>query len=83
MIGIAIGNNQNEIKSFKKEYKALYPILTDLHFVAHKALGNSRVPYTIFVKKDVKGKAIVFNIHQGIIESVNSIMDQVKVEIFE
>ena len=77
VVGIAIGNNQNEVESFKREYKALYPILIDLHFTAHKALGNPRVPYTIFVKRD-KGKAIVMNTHQGVIESLNTIMDQVR-----
>jgi hypothetical protein len=83
VIGIAIGNNQNEVKHYMKQYKVLYPLLTDFNFNAHRALGNPRVPYTIFVKKSVRGKAIVFNTHQGIIESVNSIMDQVKVEISE
>lgn len=77
VIGIAIGNNQNEVESFKKEYKVLYPILTDSHFAAHEALGNPRVPYTISVKRD-KGKAIVMNTHQGVIESVNSIMNEVR-----
>ena len=78
VVGIAFGNNQNEVKWYMKEYKVLYPILTDLNFTAHKALGNPRVPYTIFVKKDVTGKGIVFNTHQGIIESVNSIMNEVR-----
>ena len=78
VIGIAVGNNQNEVKGYTKEYKVLYPILTDLNFTAHKALGNPRVPYTIFVKKDVKGKGIVFNTHQGIIESADTTVNELR-----
>lgn len=78
IIGIAAGNNLNEVKGYKKEYKVLYPILTDPAFTAHKALGQPRVPYTIFVKKNAKGKGIVVSTHQGVIESSDSLMQSIR-----
>jgi thiol-disulfide isomerase/thioredoxin len=81
VISIAVGNNQNEVKSYKKEYKVLYPILTDLNFTAHKALGNPRVPFTVFVKKDSKGNCTVASTHQGLFESENFVMNKIN-EVF-
>jgi len=78
VIGIAAGNNQKEVETFSKEYKVLYPILTDLNFVAHKALGAPRVPYTVFVRKDKKGKGVVVSTHQGIFDSAESVMKDIR-----
>ncbi len=78
VFSIAVGNNQNEVKNYTKEHKVLYPVLTDLNFNAHKALGNPRVPYTIFVKRDAKGKNIVIYTHQGVLETADSVMNQVR-----
>jgi hypothetical protein len=78
IIAIAAGNNLNEVTSYKKEYKVLYPILTDPAFTAHKALGQPRVPYTIFIKKNAKGNGIVVGTHQGVIESSDSLMQSIR-----
>jgi len=77
VIGIAVGNNRNEVKNYIKEYKVLYPILTDFNFTAHKALGNPRVPFTIFVKKDTKGNSTVVGTHQGMFESEDLVMNKI------
>jgi hypothetical protein len=78
IISIAAGNNLNEVTDYKKGHKVLYPVLTDPVFSAHKALGQPRVPYTIFVKKNVKGKVTVVNMHQGVIESSDSLMQSIR-----
>ena len=75
---VAIGNTRNEAESFKQEYKVLYTVLTDFTFAFHKALGNPRVPYTIIVKRDVRGKNIVVYTHMGVIESPDLIMTEVR-----
>jgi len=75
---VAIGNTRNEAESFKQEYKVLYTVLTDFTFAFHKALGNPRVPYTIIVKRDVRGKNIVVYTHMGVIESPELIMTEVR-----
>ena len=79
VIGIAIGNNRKEVESLKNGYKILYPLLTDPNFSAHKALGEPRVPYTMFVKRDVKGKNIILKVHKGVVESADSHMNDIRI----
>ncbi len=79
VIGIAIGNNRKEVEIFKNEYKVLYPLLADPDFSSHKAFGEPRVPYTMFVKRDVKGKNITVKIHKGVIESADSLMNDIRI----
>ncbi|MEW6068123.1 MAG: TlpA disulfide reductase family protein [Nitrospirota bacterium] len=79
IISIAAGNNRKEVNNFKKEYKIIYPIFTDPDFAAHKALGSPRAPYTIFVIKDAQGGDVVVGIHQGVFNSVESIINEINI----
>jgi thiol-disulfide isomerase/thioredoxin len=78
VVAVAIGNTRNEAESYKEEYKVLYPVLTDFTFAFHKASGNPRVPYTVVVKRDVKGKNIVVYTYLGVIESADSLLNEVQ-----
>jgi len=73
VIGIAVGNNSNEVEAFKKEYRVLYPVLADSGFTVHKALGNPRVPYTVFIRKNAKVNRIIYA-HQGVFGSTEEVM---------
>ena len=46
-------------------------------FAVHDALGNPRVPYTIYVQKTAKGK-IVVDIHQGVLDSAETVLKKVR-----
>jgi len=72
MIGIAAGNNLMEIEYFKKTYGIPYPILSDVKFDAHTALGSPRTPFSIWVRRDSQGKGIVVRTHLGLIKSVET-----------
>jgi thiol-disulfide isomerase/thioredoxin len=78
VLAVAIGNTANEAQSYKQEYKVLYPILTDFTFAFHKALGNPRVPFTVIVKRDARGKNIVVYTYPGVIESADSLLNEVQ-----
>lgn len=78
VFAIAVGNNQTEVKSFSKEHKVLYPVLTDYRFTAHKALGNPYVPFTIFAKRDARGRIMVADTHHGVFDSAEGIMKNVR-----
>jgi len=78
MIGIAAGNNLHEVEIFKKEYKVPYPIFSDLKFDAHTAVGSPRTPFTIWVRKDAQGKGIVVSTHLGLIDSMESTLDETR-----
>jgi hypothetical protein len=74
VIGIAVGNTFDEAKKFGNELKVSYPILTDYSFTAHKAMGNVRVPFTVFVKRNAKGKGEIVATHQGVYDSSEDVM---------
>ncbi len=67
-----------EVDHFKKEHKILYPIIIDPEFTVHKALGEPRVPYTMFIRRDADGKEIIFKIHTGIFESADKLVEELK-----
>jgi len=76
VLAIAVGNNRIEVEYFTKEYKVLYPVITDLDFAAHDALGNPRVPFTILLRRSPKGD-IVVKTHQGVLESVDDFLKSI------
>jgi len=79
VISIAIGNNKREVDYFKNEHNILYPIIIDPEFTAHKVLGEPRVPYTMFVRRDARGELLIFKIHKGVFDSADILMNEIKV----
>ncbi len=78
VFGIAIGNSIKEVELYNKENGILYPVFTDYDFVNHKAIGSPRVPYTIFVKRNVDNKNILIYTHQGIFENSQNVIIKIK-----
>jgi len=78
IIGIAAGNSLAEVKHYKKEYKIPYPILPDSEFDAHNAVGSPRTPFTIWVRRDTQGKAVVVSTHLGGIESAEKAIEETR-----
>jgi len=78
MIGIAAGNNLNEVQIFKKAYNTPYPILSDAQFDAHIAVGSPRTPFSIWVRRDAQRNSIVVSTHLGLIDSAKSLLDETK-----
>lgn len=67
MVGIAIGNLPDEVAVFRRGYQVPFPVIADPRFVAHRALGASATPFSIFVRKDTAGQpGIVANTHLGL-----------------
>ncbi len=78
MIGIAAGNNLNEVQAFKKEYSVPYPILSDPKFDAHTAVGGPRTPFSIWVRRDAQGNSVVVSTHLGLIETASNVLDETR-----
>jgi len=78
MIGVAAGNNLNEVEIYKKTYQVPYPIISDSKFDAHTAVGSPRTPFSIWVRKDVQGKGIVVSTHLGVMD-LKSAIEETKV----
>jgi thiol-disulfide isomerase/thioredoxin len=77
MIGVAAGNTLKEVEAYKKEYKVPYPIISDLKFDAHTAVGSPRTPFTIWVRKEDQGKGVVVSTHLGV-KDLKSAIDETK-----
>jgi hypothetical protein len=75
VISVAAGNTMEEIIAYKKTHSVRYPILSDLNFTSHKALGNPRVPYTMLIKRTGQGKNKIIYIHQGIMDSPELLLE--------
>jgi len=78
MIGVAAGNNLNEVEIYKKTYQVPYPIINDPKFDAHTAVGSPRTPFSIWVRKDAQGKGIVVSTHLGLMD-LKSATEETKV----
>ena len=78
MIGIAAGNNLNEVQIFKKAYNIPYPILSDPKFDAHNSAGGPRTPFSIWVRRDAQGNSVVVSTHLGLIGSVKAALDETR-----
>jgi thiol-disulfide isomerase/thioredoxin len=78
IIAIAAGNNIREVETFRKDYKVPYPILTDLKFDAHTAVGSPRTPYSIWVRRDDQGKSVVVSTHLGLFDLVKNALDETR-----
>ena len=78
MIGVASGNNPHEVEIFRKRYKVPYPIFSDSKFDAHTAVGSPRTPFTIWVRRDAQRENIVVSTHLGVIDSVESVLDETR-----
>jgi len=78
IIGIAAGNNLQEVKTFKEEHQIPYPIFSDPKFDAHMALGGPRTPFTIWVRKDKQGNGIVASTHLGLAESAQKVLAETR-----
>jgi peroxiredoxin len=78
MIGIAAGNNPNEVANFRKAHKIPYPIIADEKFDAHTSVGSPRTPFTLWVRRDAQGKSIVVSTHLGLLESLENVMAETK-----
>ncbi len=81
IIGIAAGNNINEVKFFKDRFEIPYPIFPDPNFSAHEAVGAPRTPFMIWVRKGKDGKGIVVSTHLGVIDSSDKILEEIKVAL--
>jgi hypothetical protein len=77
MIGIAAGNNPMEVEIFRKAYQVSYPVLMDLKFAAHSAVGSPRTPFTLWVRRDPHGGGVVVSSHVGLMD-LKTALDETK-----
>jgi len=66
MVGIAVGNLPQEVEAFRRAYQVPFPVIADSRFVAHRALGSSATPFSIYVRQNDSGQpGVVAKTHLG------------------
>ncbi|MBD3184812.1 redoxin domain-containing protein [Candidatus Poribacteria bacterium] len=79
IIGVGVGNNQNEVDDFKEKRNVPYPIMPDPDFSTYKALANSiRTPYTVTLRRNINGNLVAVEAHVGLIRSYESYLGEIK-----
>lgn len=79
MLGIAVGNNEFEVKYFRQKYQVPFPIVSDQRFEVHRAVGGPGTPFSIFVrvKKDPR-LAVVASTHKGVSEDALAVFNDMQ-----
>ncbi|MGE4299304.1 MAG: peroxiredoxin family protein [Desulfovibrionaceae bacterium] len=73
MLGMAAGATKEEMAYLLESGVYKYPIAWDPDYVAHKALGEPKTPYTMLL--DANGKVLYD--HLGVIEDVNAFYGEI------
>ena len=66
VVAVAAGGTLTEVDYFKKTYGLLFPIFADPEYGAHESVGEPRVPFLIFARKDRQGRWVVVNTKVGL-----------------
>jgi hypothetical protein len=66
MLAVAAGGTHTEVNYFKMSFGVLFPILADPEYEAHESVGEPRVPFLIFARKDRQGKWVVVSTKVGL-----------------
>lgn len=65
MLGVAVGNTDEQIEDFVDIYAVDYPIVSDLGFKLHSAIGGGPTPFSIYLRMDRGKPPVVAGTHLG------------------
>ena len=80
-LAVGVGNNPREIEAFRKMKDIPFPLVPDAHFDLYEAIGGPggiRTPFTLLVRKDQEGRAIVIDSHMGLRQETEDIVEGIK-----
>jgi peroxiredoxin len=77
LIGVAIGNNQEEADDFRREYGLSFPVIPDSEGLSSRLMGpDLPPPFSVYVRRDASGKlGLVIGTHEGVIEDQRILFD--------
>ncbi len=79
MLAIAVGNLPGEVKAFKAGYQVNFPIIADSRFAAHRALGGSSTPFSIYLRQDLPGRpGVVAGTHHGLNTHYQNLFEELR-----
>ncbi len=79
LLGIAVGNLPEEVAAFRRTYQVPFPIVADPSFAAHRALGGSATPFSIYVRQDSSSRpGVVAKTHLGLNADVQKVFAELR-----
>jgi hypothetical protein len=79
LIGIAVGNDDEEVRTFRSHFKIPYPIIADTDYSLHAAVGGGPTPFSLIVRRDPGSRSVlVADAHLGTIEDVRGLFKRMK-----
>ncbi len=78
VVGIGVGNNEEELIEFKAEQLIAFPLIPDPEFIAYDAIGDpGGTPYTVLVRK-VDNQGVILSTHLGRINSAEDLLKDIQ-----
>jgi len=76
-VGLAIGNTDEEVDYFRKEYGLKFPVIADVDGHVPQLLGpDLPPPFSVYVRRDPSGKlGPVMATHEGVVEDPQTLFD--------
>lgn len=65
MLGVAVGNSDEQIEDFVDIYAVDFPVVADKSFKLHTAIGGGPTPFSICLRKDQGAVGVVAGTHLG------------------
>lgn len=79
MLGVAVGNTDEQIDDFVMIYNVLIPVVSDRRFGMHRAVRGGPTPFSIYVLRDVPGEVgVVAGTHLGQDHNIDTLFDYLK-----
>ena len=79
MVGIAVKGTPEEIKDFKQNFGATYPVLSDLEKKAFATIGSpAATPHTYVIAFGEGGKRFIIDYHRGGVESPQPYLREIR-----
>jgi peroxiredoxin len=77
IVGLAVGNTDEEVEDFRKEYGLKFPVIADVDRNAPRFLGPDQPPpFSLYVRKNAAGKlGLVIGTHEGVVEDQRFLFD--------
>ncbi len=78
MLGAAVGNNDLQIEDFVDIYAVDFPIVSDLSFKLHTAVGGGPTPFSLYLRRDPGRPSVVAGTHLGLDKDMDDLFSYLK-----
>jgi peroxiredoxin len=78
MLGVAVGNSDEQIQDFVDIYAVDFPVVSDRDFLLHTAIGGGPTPFTIYLRSDPGQLPVVAGTHLGEDKQMKDLFDYLK-----